>query len=219
MIATSARTTDILPTVDNPSVWETLRQHRSVKASVGDRSSRGRVVAMASLDERHGDYHEPTHRSRMFEPHHRTQITTGTATLAVFDPSSIAHRATDDADWWSVPRDELEEVNKGNVLFVGLGSDGTYEIEVHRGIGELGGEQAQVVAQLRVRSGCIYIGAAENVPSAGFGPETVHGGCLVAVRSGTCEVRVSRLSPVRIAVEYQHSGNASANEFEMSPSL
>lgn len=37
--------------------------------------------------------------------------------LVNFDLVSLNHRVSDDADWWSIPEDELEEVNKGNVLF------------------------------------------------------------------------------------------------------
>ncbi|WP_373275999.1 DUF6386 family protein, partial [Serratia marcescens] len=51
-------------------------------------------------------------------------FTTDTATLSIFDLVSLNHRVSDDADWWSIPEDELEEVNKGNVLFLNLGEDG-----------------------------------------------------------------------------------------------
>jgi hypothetical protein len=34
-------------------------------------------------------------------------------------------------DWWSIPEDEIDEINKGNVLFLNLGSDGDYTVKIH----------------------------------------------------------------------------------------
>ncbi|HBB6707893.1 TPA: hypothetical protein F6U86_005168, partial [Serratia marcescens] len=63
-------------------------------------------------------------------------FTTDTATLSIFDLVSLNHRVSDDADWWSIPEDELEEVNKGNVLFLNLGEDGQYTVRVVDNISE-----------------------------------------------------------------------------------
>ncbi|MBK4561781.1 hypothetical protein JJP84_24765, partial [Enterobacter hormaechei] len=51
-------------------------------------------------------------------------IQTDTATLVIYDLMSLKHRINDDADWWSLPEDEVEEINKGNVLFLNVGDDG-----------------------------------------------------------------------------------------------
>ncbi|WP_320761077.1 DUF6386 family protein, partial [Enterobacter cloacae] len=55
-------------------------------------------------------------------------IQTNTATLVIYDLMSLKHRINDDADWWSLSEDEVEEINKGNVLFLNLGDDGVYKI-------------------------------------------------------------------------------------------
>lgn len=52
------------------------------------------------------------------------EFTTDTATICIYDIDALKHRLNDDADWWSVEKDELEEVNKGNVMFVNIGNDG-----------------------------------------------------------------------------------------------
>lgn len=52
-------------------------------------------------------------------------IQTNTATLVIYDLMSLKHRINDDADWWSLSEDEVEEINKGNVLFLNLGDDGS----------------------------------------------------------------------------------------------
>ena len=43
-----------------------------------------------------------------------TAIRTDTATLAVFDALRLKHRLTDDPDWWSIPEDEVNEINSGS---------------------------------------------------------------------------------------------------------
>ena len=58
------------------------------------------------------------------------EFVTDTATLCVFDLASLSHRLDDDADWWTVPGEELLEVNAGNVAFIGIGEDGKYILEI-----------------------------------------------------------------------------------------
>ena len=126
-------------------------------------------------------------------PYASARFKTDTATLAVFDPATLAHRATDDADWWSIPAQELAEVNAGNVFFVGLEADGAYECEIYRSDPPAGSSTA-VFAKIRNITGSIYVGAGEQVPGANFGPSTMHGGVLVAVGTGTVLVTVERAS-------------------------
>ncbi|WP_276311056.1 DUF6386 family protein [Paenibacillus silvae] len=52
---------------------------------------------------------------------------TDTATLCCYDLAALEHRLEDTADWWSIPEDELQEVNAGNCLFLNLGDDGLYK--------------------------------------------------------------------------------------------
>ena len=63
-------------------------------------------------------------------------IQTDTATLVIYDLMSLKHRINDDADWWSLPEDEVEEINKGNVLFLNLGDDGNYKVDIKNDIGD-----------------------------------------------------------------------------------
>lgn len=55
-------------------------------------------------------------------------IQTDTTTLVIYDLMSLKHGINEDVDWWSLPEDEVEEVNKGNVLFLNLGDDGAYKV-------------------------------------------------------------------------------------------
>jgi hypothetical protein len=155
----------------------------------------------------------------MSEPYTTTKFGTDTATIAIFDPAALIHRCEDDADWWSVPSDELLEINQGNVLFVALGADGGYEVEVYRNIGESEATSKYISANLKVLSGCIYIGAGEQVPAGDFGPETTYGGTLIYAERGSIEVRVYSPVPGKLIVEYDSIDNEAKNEFESSPAL
>jgi hypothetical protein len=66
-------------------------------------------------------------------------IQTDTATLVIYDLMSLKHRINDDADWWSLPEDEVEEINKGNVLFLNLGDDGVYKVHIKNDVDEYTG--------------------------------------------------------------------------------
>ncbi|MCK9815493.1 DUF6386 family protein [Pseudomonas sp. MAFF 302046] len=147
-----------------------------------------------------------------------TRFATDTATLAIFDPACLAHRAADTADWWSIAEDEVLEINLGHVLFANLGSDGDYDVEVYQGLGRSGLAEG-VAARLHVRSGCLYIGAGEQVPADGLGPETVYGGVLLFAQCGTVDVRVFRPTPERLVVEYAPSSEVAGNAFAATPRL
>ncbi|WP_320731130.1 DUF6386 family protein [Enterobacter sichuanensis] len=45
---------------------------------------------------------------------------------------SLKHGINEDVDWWSLPEDEVEEVNKGNVLFLNLGDDGANKVNIKK---------------------------------------------------------------------------------------
>ncbi len=106
-------------------------------------------------------------------------FTTDTATMCVFDLESLKHRLEDDADWWSVPREEVKEVNAGHALFLGLGADGRFEVVL---LDEIPAPQVRL--GLSVPSGRLFIGAAEEVTGEGLEPEKVRGGEFVELEPG-----------------------------------
>lgn len=105
------------------------------------------------------------------------------------------------------------------MLFVGLGADGCYEVDIFHKLGEAGLSGNYLSANLTVLSGCLYIGAAEQVPAGDLGPETTHGGALIYAMRGNIEVRVYRLTPNKLVVEYESTSEEALNEFTSSPSL
>ncbi|MFC3947633.1 MULTISPECIES: DUF6386 family protein [Serratia] len=116
-------------------------------------------------------------------------FTTDTATLSIFDLVSLKHRVSDDADWWSIPEDELEEVNKGNVLFLNLGEDGQYTVRVVDDISE-----NYKSLFLNVPSGKVFVGAGEDTSGGDLEPDgsDYMSGVFLILDIGNYEVRFRR---------------------------
>ncbi|MDE1487583.1 DUF6386 family protein [Xenorhabdus bovienii] len=93
-------------------------------------------------------------------------FTTDTATLAIFDLQAIKHRKTDTPDWWSIPDDELREMNEGNIAFLGLVDDGIYSVELVDNI-----ENPDVEVCIKSPSGEIFIGAGEDTTGGDLEPD------------------------------------------------
>ena len=132
---------------------------------------------------------------------------TDTATMCVFDLASLKHRFKDDVDWWSTPDAELEEVNRGNVAFLNLDSDGKYSFTI---VVEL--QCPQVEMNLRAPSGRIFLGAAEEVTADGFEPEAIRGGMFIDVQPGEYRLGVLR-NGTEISLALHLTASSKSNEF------
>jgi hypothetical protein len=113
----------------------------------------------------------------------RGGISTDTASLVVFDLSALCHRVEDECDWWADPKEELAELAARNVLIVGLGSDGFYDIE----ISDRRPPNAKAFS-LRAPSGTIFVGPGEEVSGGGNEPDGRWGGHLISVPAGDYSV-------------------------------
>ncbi|WP_227461097.1 DUF6386 family protein [Cupriavidus pauculus] len=116
----------------------------------------------------------------------RTTVTTGTSTIVLFDPECMSHRLNESADWWSLPKDELLEVNRANAAFLNVNADGVYELEavLHDDLAE-----ADVELVLRNTSGRFFFGAGEMMSSDGLQPEAEHGNIFIEAQPGLYLVR------------------------------
>lgn len=112
---------------------------------------------------------------------------TDTATMCVFDVAAMRHRLADDVDWWSMPGAELAEVNAGHAAFLNLGSDGAYAVELVDAL-----DDPHVSVNLKVESGNVFIGAAEEVTADGLEPEAVFGGMFVPLAPGRYRMQARR---------------------------
>ncbi|WP_307718144.1 DUF6386 family protein, partial [Enterobacter hormaechei] len=68
----------------------------------------------------------------------------------IYDLVSLKHRVNDDAEWWSLPENEVEEINKGNVLFLNLGYDGVYKVLIKHDVDEYTGALFLKVPSVKV---------------------------------------------------------------------
>lgn len=127
-----------------------------------------------------------------------TSFVTDTATMCIYDLEALKHRIADDCDWWVMPEDELKEVNEGNVIFVGLGEDGSFEV-----ILEPLSAKADLEVTIRCPSGKVFIGAAEEVTSEGMEPVCIRGGVFLSVAVGFHRVLLKRLGDRRIGVAFE----------------
>jgi len=98
----------------------------------------------------------------------QTRIATDTATIVIFDPERLKHRLEDTCDWWSVPDEEVAEINEGNVLFLSTGTDGVYDVEV--GTSEPVAGVNVVEAAIKNQSGRFFVGAGEYTSGEGLEP-------------------------------------------------
>lgn len=116
---------------------------------------------------------------------------TDTATLAIFDLQAIQHRKSDTADWWSIPDDELDEMNKGNIAFIGLGNDGFYTINLCDKI-----DVPDVKINIHCPSGEIFIGAGEDTTGGDLEPDDpqYRAGEVIFLPVGDYEVSLKKVS-------------------------
>lgn len=131
-------------------------------------------------------------------------VATDTATICIFDVDAMKHRVNDVGDWWSIPANELAEVQNGNALFLNLGTDGTYQLDVTNEI-----DPSAVGYNLNTPSGRVFIGAGEEMSGGGLEPEGISG-FFVEVHEPNHRVFVSR-NGQRITVKFV-AASASGNE-------
>ena len=117
-------------------------------------------------------------------------LMTDTSTLSIFDLESLKHRVEDTPDWWSIPKDEIDEINKGNVIFLNLGEDGTYNIELCNTL-----EEDFMSLFINVPSGSVFIGAGEDTTGGDLEPDDSEyiSGKILDIPIGKYEIRFNKL--------------------------
>ncbi|MGY5954944.1 DUF6386 domain-containing protein [Kosakonia sp. BK9b] len=130
---------------------------------------------------------------------------TGTATLAIFDLACLQHRVGDDADWWSIPEDEIAEINLGNALFLNLGEDGEYRVIISDNF-----DETCASLFLRVPSGRVFIGAGEDTSGGDLEPDgsAAMAGLFLSLPVGCYKVRYSK-SQSQISLSFTPGEKAS----------
>lgn len=94
---------------------------------------------------------------------------TDIATLALFDPQVLEHRVNESAYWWNSNFSLLDEVDKGKLTLLHLGSDGDWSARITDG--ELSKDEHLHLSKqtgpvgLEVVSGSVFLGKGEYLPS------------------------------------------------------
>lgn len=118
-------------------------------------------------------------------------FSTDTATLAIFDLEAIRHRINDTPDWWSIPEDELDEINQGSIIFLELGSDGVYNVEIVDEVSDW-----DEALYMKVSSGNVFVGAGEDTTGGDLEPDDSEciSGLFVKLEIGSYLVKFKRVS-------------------------
>ena len=116
----------------------------------------------------------------------RPSFHTSTATVVIYDLESLKHRLDDEVDWWADPQAELDEINARNLLIVGLGFDGFYDLDI------IEEERDAASYSLRFPSGKVFIGPGEALTGGGDEPDESCSGVFLNVTPGDYKVAVGR---------------------------
>lgn len=119
------------------------------------------------------------------------EISTDTATICIFDKACLAHRRDDVGDWWSLPKNELKEAIEGNALFLNVGDDGTYIVNISPDDFDTAHEYG-----ITVRSGELFVGPGEEASGGGFEPDGAWGGEFINLRPGNYQCKIRRKDKV-----------------------
>lgn len=121
---------------------------------------------------------------------------TDTATLAVFDPEQLEHRADADVDWWCSDFAQLDEIQSGVAALVSLGGDGACQTRVTDDGLTLDERDyaAEAVENLGVEilSGRLFVGPGESLPGGDsrFTPADADRGTMITINNGAYRVDV-----------------------------
>jgi Family of unknown function (DUF6386) len=138
----------------------------------------------------------------------KMEISTGTATICIFDKACLAHRKDDIGDWWSLPQNELQEAIEGNALFLNVGEDGTYRVNISSHDFD-----AEFEYGIVVKSGEIFVGPGEEASGGGFEPDGSWGGGFISLKPGnyTCKIKRKDKS-IELYLSHGGDGRNSIND-------
>jgi len=142
-------------------------------------------------------------------------IQTDTATIVIYDLDCLKHCLEDDCDWWSIPRKELKEINSGNVLFIGTGSDGVFEVNISDQLPQ--NEKILIQANIKNLSGTFFFGGGECVSGEELEPDE-HDGNFIDYPKGVYCIS-AWISNGALMLHFAPIKTEAINEFTSSPRI
>jgi hypothetical protein len=146
-----------------------------------------------------------------------TRVATNTATIVIFDPSCLKHRLEDACDWWSIPDEEVAEINDGNVLFLSTGADGVYDVEVAAIEPDDGAKVVE--ALIKNESGRFFVGAGEYTTGDRVEPRAEYGNVFVKYPPGVYRLRAWMSDGDKVCLSVTQATEFRQNQFKDSPSI
>ena len=138
-------------------------------------------------------------------------FSTDTASMCIFDFQQLKHRLVSSCDWWANRFEEIKELNKGNVIIIGLLSDGRYKYEFKEG-SHFTTYTKSIVASLKCSSGRIFIGAGEDITGDDMEPDA-DDGYVVDIKPGNYAVQICILDDEKLGVAFLLKDTESVNHF------
>jgi hypothetical protein len=144
-------------------------------------------------------------------------FTTDTATLAVYDLESLKHRLNDNAGWWADKVACLQEINSGHLIYIRLGSDGVYTVQVKDGLEK--NDSLALEFEIQSHSGKIYIGAGEWITSDGYEPDGSEGGGFILCDEGAYQFTVTKIGDFDVHINFSPILHNPNNRYDKVPKL
>ena len=141
------------------------------------------------------------------------KVQTDTATIVFYDLSCLKHRLQDRCDWWSDPKLEIEEINSGNAVFIGIGTDGVVSVD----ISESFPLDEFLVFNIKNESGTFFLGGGENVSGEDLEPDT-DDGVFLEYKPGNYKV-VAWVQKGELFLNIAITKEAAKNEYASSPKV
>ncbi|MEM1036713.1 MAG: DUF6386 family protein [Pseudomonadota bacterium] len=149
------------------------------------------------------------------------RLVTDTSTICIFDPDCLEHRLDDRGDWWTIPEDELLELNQKNVMIVALPEDSFYDVCFAKDFDPNPDDMVQAFVQCK--SGEFFVGAGEYIPGedmtlSDWRHEYISG-VIVKAEKGTHLAVLKFYHPNKIQVQVSSADDFSTNTFKQLLSL
>lgn len=144
------------------------------------------------------------------------RLVTDTSTICIFDPDCLEHRIDDAGDWWTIPEDELLELNRKNIIIVALPADGFYDVCFVEDFDPNPDDAVQAFIECKSRT--FFVGAGEYIPGedmtlSDWRPEYVSG-ITIKAEKGTHLAILKLYQPGKLQVQIKPAHGTNTNSFD-----
>ena len=140
---------------------------------------------------------------------------TDTSTLCIFDIENLKYKLDDPhLDWWTIPEDEVLELNKGNLIIAALPADGKYKVCLETDFSS--NFAHHVSANLSCKSGEVFLGDGAHITGDGMEPHNWGShlsGRFLNLEPGNYKLDLYFFEDYKIAVTFCKNTDVKFNDF------